>query len=322
MKKMNEFDKPISGFEKQMPRGWVWDDTRTFLAVARHGTLSGAAAELHLGIATLSRRIERLEKALKLPLFVRQQSGYQLTEEGAGLVEKAEALEAAALAFTTDVSRYSQLSGRVRLATAENLATALILPAIAQFRSQYPGITLELVTDISTVNLHRRDADLALRMVKPERGNVTLRRLGTLGFGLYASPGYVARRGTHRDAGEFDADAFITWGEPQTQLPAAQWVERVLQGREPALTTTSLATQLAAAKAGIGIAVLPHFLALEAGLVCMATDIGMDQPIYLVIQTDLTRSGRTRAVADFLSELVASHGDRLAGKRSIEEVIG
>ncbi|MCH4811167.1 LysR family transcriptional regulator [Vreelandella neptunia] len=313
MKKINEFDNLISDIEKQMPRGWVWDDTRTFLAVARHGTLSGAAAELHLGIATLSRRIERLENALNLPLFVRQQSGYQLTEEGAGLIEKAEALEAAAAAFASGVSSARQLSGRVRLATAENLATALILPALPQFNAQYPGIRLELVTDINTVNLHRRDADLALRMVKPVRGNVTLRRLGTLGFGLYASVGYEAQREAHHDAGDYDSDAFITWGETQTNLPAAQWVERVLQGREPALTTTSLATQLAAAKAGLGIAVLPHFLAREAGLVCVAQDIGMDQPIYLVIQTDLTQSGRTRAVADFLTELVASNRERLSG---------
>lgn len=313
MEKINDLGKPVSGFEKQTPRGWVWDDTRTFLAVARHGTLSGAAAELHLGIATLSRRIERLEKALKLPLFVRQQSGYQLTEEGAGLIEKAEALEAAASAFASGVSSASQLSGRVRLATAENLATALILPALPDFHAQYPGIRLEMVTDITTVNLHRRDADLALRMVKPERGNVTLRRLGTLGFGLYASHGYVAQREAHHDAGNYDSDAFITWGEAQAHLPAAQWVERILQGREPALTTTSLATQLTAAKAGLGIAVLPHFLAREAGLVCVAADIGVDQPIYLVIQTDLTQSGRTRAVADFLAELVANNRERLSG---------
>ncbi|MBT2774699.1 LysR family transcriptional regulator [Halomonas sp. ISL-60] len=313
MKKMNEFGKPISDYEKHMPRGWVWDDTRTFLAVARHGTLSSAAAELNLGIATLSRRIERLENALKLPLFVRQQSGYQLTEEGAGLIEKAEALEAAAAAFTSGVSSAAQLSGRVRLATAENLATALILPALPQFYAQYPGITLELVTDITTVNLHRRDADLALRMVKPERGNVTLRRLGSLGFGLYASPGYVAQRESHHDAGDFDTDAFITWGETQAHLPAAQWIERVLRGREPALTTTSMATQLAAAKAGLGIAVLPHFLAREAGLVGVVADIGLDQPIYLVIQTDLTQSARIRAVADFLAALLASNRERLSG---------
>src|SRR5690554_2520623 len=119
MKNMNDLGKQISGFEKQMPRGWVWDDSRAFLAVARHGTLSGAASELNLGIATLSRRIERLAKALKLPLFVRQQSGYQLTGEGADLVEKAEALEAAAAAFTAGISTRAQMIGKVRLATAE-----------------------------------------------------------------------------------------------------------------------------------------------------------------------------------------------------------
>ncbi|MCK0764799.1 LysR family transcriptional regulator [Chromohalobacter beijerinckii] len=313
MEKMSDIGKEISVFEKQMPRGWIWDDTRAFLAVARHGTLSGAASELNLGIATLSRRIERLEKALKLPLFVRQQSGYQLTEEGAGLVEKAEVLEAAAAAFTSGISKHAQMTGKVRLATAENLANELILPALPMFRRQYPGITIELVTDIATVNLHRRDADLALRMVKPERGNVTLRRLGTLGYGLYRSSNYAAQCETNPDAGAYDLDEFITWSEMQSHLPAAQWVERILQGREPVLTTTSVAAQVAAAKAGLGLAVLPHFVALNAGLICVASDIGVDQPIYLVVQSDLTQSRRTRAVADFLVDLVSRNSTRLSG---------
>tara|TARA_R110000823_G_scaffold265707_2_gene385594 strand:- start:979 stop:1920 length:942 start_codon:yes stop_codon:yes gene_type:complete len=313
MENINDLDKVISGSEKQMSRGWVWDDTRAFLAVARRGTLSGAASELNLGIATLSRRIERLEGALKLPLFVRQQSGYQLTEEGAGLVEKAEALEAAAAAFTSGVSAQAQMTGKVRLATAENLATGLILPALPEFRRQYPGIAIELLTDITTVNLHRRDADLAVRMVKPERGNVTFRRLGTLGYGLYSSPDYAAQRDTNPDSGDYDTDAFITWSERQSHLPAAQWVERILQGHEPALTTTSLSAQVVAAKAGLGLAVLPHFLALNAGLICIASDIGVDQSIYLVIQSDLTQSRRTRAVADFLVDLVRRNSIRLSG---------
>lgn len=313
MKKMNDLGKQLSEFEKQMPRGWVWDDTRAFLAVSRHGTLSGAASELHLGIATLSRRIERLEKALKLPLFVRQQSGYQLTGEGAELVEKAETLEAAAVAFSSGASVHAQMTGKVRLATAENLATELILPALPEFCRKHPDLTVELVTDITTVNLHRRDADLAVRMVKPERGNVTLRRLGTLGYGLYSSSDYAAQRETDPDLGRYDTDAFITWSEMQSHLPAAQWVERILQGREPVLTTTSLSAQVAATKAGLGLAVLPHFVALNAGLVCVASDIGVDQPIYLVIQSDLARSRRTRAMADFLVDLVSRNRTRLSG---------
>lgn len=313
MEKINDLEKVISDSEKQISRGWVWDDTRTFLAVARRGTLSGAASELNLGIATLSRRIERLEGALNLPLFVRQQSGYQLTEEGAGLVEKAEALEAAAAAFTSGVSTQAQMTGKVRLATAENLATGLILPALPELRRQYPGITIELLTDITTVNLHRRDADLAVRMVKPERGNVTFRRIGSLGYGLYSSPAYVTQRDINPDSGDYDTDAFITWSEKQSHLPAAQWVERVLQGREPALTTTSLSAQVVAAKAGLGLVVLPHFLALNAGLICIASDIGIDQSIYLVIQSDLTQSRRTRAVADFLVDLVHRNCTLLSG---------
>ncbi|WP_447553571.1 LysR family transcriptional regulator [Vreelandella sp. EE22] len=313
MKNISEIAKPISDSEKSALRAWVWDDTKAFLAVARHRTLSGAAAELHLGIATLSRRIERLEKAFKLPLFARHQSGYLLTEEGAGLVEKAEALEAAAAAFATGSAAQTQMTGRVRLATAENLATELILPALPEWRRQYPGVTLELVTDITTVNLHRRDADLALRMVKPERGHVTLRRLGTLGYGLYASTGYLAQRAPGAKAGHHETDALIAWEETYAHLPAAQWVERRLQGREPALTTTSVATQVAAAKAGLGLAVLPHFLAAGAGLTCVTPDIGVEQPIYLAIQTDLAQSRRVRAVADFLAELVLKNQGCLSG---------
>tara|TARA_B100001105_G_scaffold252889_1_gene245384 strand:- start:1445 stop:2125 length:681 start_codon:yes stop_codon:yes gene_type:complete len=185
----------------------VWDDTRAFLAVARCGTLSAAAQNLNVGIATLSRRIERLESALKLPLFVRQQSGYELTEDGAELIEKAEALEAAAHAFAVGADTQAQMSGHVRLATAENVATELILPELPAFRAQYPDLLVELVTDISTANLHRRDADLALRMVRPERGNVTLRALGTLGYGLYCSTSYELRRESNPDLGVCAAEA-------------------------------------------------------------------------------------------------------------------
>jgi DNA-binding transcriptional LysR family regulator len=113
----------ISILGNTIPRRMKWDDTRAFLVVARLGTLSAGATALGVGVATLSRRIERLEAALKLPLFVRQQSGYQLTEDGAELLEKAEAMEMAALVFTSGAVARAEVAGRVRLATAETLAT-------------------------------------------------------------------------------------------------------------------------------------------------------------------------------------------------------
>ena len=282
----------------------VWDDLRVFLAVARTGTLSGAAGQLRLGLATVSRRIERLEHGLERPLFLRQQSGYRLTEDGHSLRERAEEMEAAAQSLSASMRSTPEVSGHVRLATAENLATELILPALPRLTERYPQLTLEIVTDIAPVNLHRRDADLALRMMRPERGHVTQQRLGVLGYGLYGAPGYLAHRQVAEDAGCHDRDRFITWAEAQAHLPAARWVESLLHGRAPVLATTSLATQLAACIAGIGLAVLPHFLARPLGLVCLNADLGIDQSIWLITQSDLAQSRRVQAVAGFCRDLV------------------
>lgn len=186
-----------------------------------------------VGIATVSRRIERLETTIGQPLFARHQSGYRLTEDGAALIERAEKMEAAALVLTSGLPENAAVSGTVRLATAENLASGLILPNLARLKASYPDLTLEIVTDIATVNLHRRDADIALRMVKPNRGNVSLQRLGTLGFGLYGSSEYVAVRHLDPDANAIDTADFIGWSDAQAHLPTAQWIERMLKGRAP-----------------------------------------------------------------------------------------
>ncbi|SNY93592.1 transcriptional regulator, LysR family [Cohaesibacter sp. ES.047] len=290
----------------------VWDDLRIFLAISREGTLSGAAKRLRLGLATVSRRMERLEASVGQPLFVRQQTGYRLTEDGTAMVERAEEMEATARSLTSGMAEKPEVSGRVRLATAENLATGLLLPKLPDFRAKYPRLTIDLVTDIATVNLHRRDADLALRMVKPDRGHVSLQSLGTLGYGLYASDSYLAQRASNADAAKFEADDFITWGEAQAHLPAAQWMESRLQGRAPVLSTSSVATQLAACRAGVGFAILPHFLARREGLICLDGELGIDQTIWLVTQSDLIRSRRIQVVAEFCRSIVRQHRDALA----------
>jgi DNA-binding transcriptional LysR family regulator len=313
MKNTVDNGKKVSKLGKRLTDILIWDDIRAFLAIARTGTLSGTAGRMGLGLATVSRRIERLEGAVGQPLFVRHQSGYRLTEDGTALIERAEEMEAAALSLTAGLRQEASVSGTVRLATAENLATGLILPELGRLRAKYPQLTIEIVTDIATVNLHRRDADIALRMVKPDRGNVSLQRLGTLGYGLYGAPRYISARSSATDASAFDADDFIGWSETHTTLPAAQWIERMLKGRAPAITTTSVATQITACASGLGLAVLPHFLARPHDLICLDADLGIDQSIWLVTQSDLAQSRRVRAVADFLRDIVKEHSAVLSG---------
>ncbi len=296
-----------------MARKISWDDGRIFLAVARRSSLTGAADELGIGIASVSRRVDRLEAALGVPLFVRHQTGYRLTDEGEAMLPRAEALEDAAGAFSATADLRSEAAGRVRLATAENLANPIIIPSLTSLLSQHPRLTVEVVTDIATVNLHRRDADLAIRMVRPERGNVTTRRVGTLGYGLYGSHAYLAGRTPSPDSGRFENDRFIGWSDRQSHLPAAQWVERTLRGRTPVLTTTTLAGQVSAVKAGLGLAVLPHFLAEDAGLERVVLELGIEQAIWLVVHADLSASRRVRVVADHLAQLIRDNRSRLAG---------
>ncbi len=291
----------------------IWDDARVFLAVARSGTLTEAARNIGGGVATVSRRIERMEATLGVPLFIRHQSGYRLTDEGEALLPRAEAIEEACEKFTIEARHESEAIGRVRLATAENLANRLIIPSLPGLLHRHPRLELDIVTDVASVNLHRRDADLAVRMIKPERGNVTVRKLGTMGLGLYASKAYAAGRVDMPDQAGMDNDSFIGWSEAQSHLPAARWIDRVLRGRPAALLTSTLSAQVTAAQSGLGFALLPHFLARPAGLHQHPVETGVEQPVWLVIHTDLAASRRVRIVADHLVDLIHQHRDELAG---------
>ncbi|EIV2085999.1 LysR family transcriptional regulator [Klebsiella aerogenes] len=290
-----------------MKADFNWDDTRIFLAVARSGTLSGAAETMDMGIATLSRRLDRLEKSLAVPLFSRHQSGYRLTDDGEALLARAEALEHAGLAFGETARLQGNVAGLVRLATSDNLAAHFILPSLNGLMEKYPDLRVEVLSGVQSVNLHRRDADLAIRMVKPESGNLTLKRLGKVGFGLYSADTGLA--GSTDVA--FNNAQYIGWPESHQHLPAARWITRTLRGRPCRVEANTLLAQLSAVSAGLGLGVLPHFMARKNGLQCVNADIGVDQTLWLVMHSDLAHSRRVRVVADHLIALFDEIKDQL-----------
>lgn len=290
-----------------MKADFNWDDTRIFLAVARSGTLSGAAETMDMGIATLSRRLDRLEKSLSVPLFSRHQSGYRLTDDGEALLARAEALEHAGLAFGETARLQGNVAGLVRLATSDNLAAHFILPSLNGLMEKYPDLRVEVLSGVQSVNLHRRDADLAIRMVKPESGNLTLKRLGKVGFGLYSAD--TGQAGSTDVA--FNHAQYIGWPESHQHLPAARWITRTLRGRPCRVEANTLLAQLSAVSAGLGLGVLPHFMARKNGLQCVNADIGVDQTLWLVMHSDLAHSRRVRVVADHLIALFDEIKDQL-----------
>ncbi|RRE07947.1 LysR family transcriptional regulator [Klebsiella pneumoniae] len=284
-----------------------WDDARIFLAIARAGTLSGAADKMNMGIATVSRRLDRLEQALNVPLFSRHQSGYRLTDDGEALLARAEALEYAGPAF----GEAAQLQGHVAglsvwppRITRHAFYSALPERAL----DHYPELRVEVLSGVQPVNLHRRDADLAIRMVKPEAGHLTLKRLGTVGFGVYGAADCLVGA----DGLSLSEADFVGWPETHQHLPAAQWITRTLRGRPCKVEANTLVAQVSAVSAGLGLGVLPHFMARASGLQCLQPEIGADQTLWLVMHSDLAGSRRVRVLADHLIALFADHQDRLA----------
>ncbi|WP_313128441.1 LysR family transcriptional regulator [Pseudescherichia vulneris] len=288
-----------------------WDDTRVFLAIARSGTLSGAAEAMSIGVATISRRLDRLEQSLGVPLFSRHQSGYRLTDYGEALLERAEALEYAGLAFGETANLQGNVAGLVRLATSDNLATHFILPSLKGILDTYPDLRVEILSGVQSVNLHRRDADMAIRMVKPDSGNLTLKRLGTVGFGLYGAKTYLDElEGVPAGLALSNAQ-YVGWSESHQHLPAARWVAKVLRGRPCRVEANTLVAQVSAVASGLGLGVLPHFMARAGGLQCVQPDIGADQTLWLVMHSDLAGSRRVRAVADHLIAVFDQYKDQL-----------
>jgi len=281
-----------------------WDDSRVFLALARTGTLSGAARLLRTGVATVSRRIDRLERALGLPLFLRAQTGYLLTDQGEAMVSRAEAVELAMVELRQQAGSQSEIRGLVRLASIEALVVPFVVPALAPLLADNPGLDVDIQFSTATVDMQRHDADLALRMVRPERGNLRVRQLATIGLGLYGPPDGAR------------PSRMVSWGEGVGVNILLRWTEAFAETSAPRLTVNTLPGQVEAVRRGIGVCVLPHFLARDAGLRLIADRLPkgdhMEREILLVTHANLAASRRVVSVAEAIADEIVLRRRELA----------
>ncbi|WP_169836732.1 LysR family transcriptional regulator [Thiomonas intermedia] len=294
-----------------------WDDLRLFLLVARTRSLSGAAVQLGVSPSTVGRRVVQLEQALGVSLFVRHASGYRLTEDGGALLDEARRVEDAVVQLRGHAADMSATPrGHVRLATNDALANLLILPRWAELAPRYPDLVLELLTGSAVQDLYRRDADLALRLVRPEAGGLVVRKLGIQAYAVYARKGLVPTAAKRSQAALANLP-WIGWDVSVQHLVQARWQREHFPQAAIALTANSIFTQLHAAEQGLGLAVLPCYIADASALLerCLAPSRCVSQDIWLVIQQGLRDSPRVRLIADLLTELVHDNGDAIAGRR-------
>jgi len=287
-----------------------WSDLKYLLAVARSGSLSEAAAMLKTSASTVSRRIAVLEKKLGVRLFDRKSSGYALTESGVEIRRKAEEVEAAALSVErAALGRDTIPSGVVRVTASDDIAAHLIAPHLGRFHARHPDISLEITAQMERADLARREADIAVRGSRPERGQFVVRRAGNWHFGLYASREYVEKHGLRYGLKDLSGLDVITWTRKWSHLRGGPWFAEYARGAKLALASDSRRVHHSACKAGLGVAILPCALAeIEPDLVCLLPPKKvLSLELWLVVHRDLARTARVRAVMDFLFETISRH---------------
>lgn len=291
-----------------------WDDLRLFLAVARSGGLLAASKRLGIDQTTVARRMSALEASFGSRLIDRSPRGVSLTGQGTALLLHAERMEAETLSAGEILGKVGQgISGVVRLATPESFGANLVAPAAAQLHARYPGLQLELASMARAVNLSRREADIAIGLSRPERGQLVSRKLADYRLGLYASRDYVAREGAPDRIEDLRSRPLIWYIDEMIDLPELRYLDQFAQDARTVFRSSSIVAQHAAIASGLGLGILHRFTAdADSRLVRVLDDvIALKRTYWLTVHGDSQRIARVRATIDFLDDLVKANRDRL-----------
>lgn len=298
-----------------------WNLYRSFLAILREGSLSGAARSLGLAQPTLGRHVDALEEAVGFQLFTRSRDGLAPTEAALELRPFAEQLSATAAALLRTASgRGGAVQGAVRVTASEVVGVEILPPILAGLRERHPRLVIELVLSNEVENLLRRDADIAVRMVEPAQEALVARRLGDIGLGLHAHRRYLERAGVPTRWEELEGHSLIGFDR---ETPAIRSMAKRAGGLERAmfaLRCDSDLAQLAAIRAGYGIGICQMALARrDPDLVRVLPDaFGLALGTWLAMHEDLRTSPRCRAVFDALAAGLVDHIGQQGSQKSVQ----
>jgi DNA-binding transcriptional LysR family regulator len=288
-----------------------WDDLKVFLAAYRATSIGKAASQLGVSVSTVSRRLEALEQQLGVVLFARTPDGLVPEHAAADLLALAvEAEQVAARVEATARAARSRSSTVVRLATPPDLARMVLALALPRFFAAHPRIAIELLEGVDLSDMDRREADLAIRHVRPEHGDdLMITRLRETAFAVFASRAYLAELGAPPVASPARL-RWVTWARPESAVE--RWLAAHVPGAEPALRCADPTTARLAAAHGVGACVLPRSLALATpGL--QEVDLGLPAPppatLWLIGHRAVLELPPVRRVWDFLVELLRDGSD-------------
>ncbi|MCP4448565.1 MAG: LysR family transcriptional regulator [Myxococcales bacterium] len=282
-----------------------WDLLRDFLALCREGSVTRAAKVLGVRQSTVSRRLIELEEALGVQLFFRVSSGVEPTEAALALVPDAEMAEQSIASLRrTALGESDEVRGLVRVATSPGLAQRAILPTLSELYQAHPGLRIDIITGLRTLDLSRSEADIALRFVKPSSGDLIAKPVADLHLAVLAHRDYRKKRRTKKVKK-------LDWIGLDSHLALASefaWMQRHVPV-QPRFLTNDYTLQLEAIRHGLGVALLPRSLCNTLPeLVEVSLDLPMPPPmrLWLVMHRNLRLVSKFSAVWSFLQAKCAT----------------
>jgi DNA-binding transcriptional LysR family regulator len=277
-----------------------WEDLRYFSVFAQEQSLSAAARKLKVDHATVARRISALEASLNLKLVDRRPRAYVLTADGERIANLGKRMEVESFAVERSaLAGQSGVVGEVKVSAPPALACSLIAPHLGKLRQQHPHLSLQLLGNLGSASLNRREADIAIRLSRPTEPDFVARKITTILFALYGSAEYLDRTPA-------DQLTFIAYDESMEQTTQQLWLLEQAGDRPILLRSNDLNIQAMAAKAGVGLAALPYFLGEQYSL----EPAGMSGPalereVWLVTHSDIRHTASVQAVMTFLADCLA-----------------
>lgn len=280
-----------------------WDHYRSFLAVLREGSLSGAARALGLRQPTVGRHIDALEAQLAAPLFTRARNGLTATEAALELRPYAETMAAMANAMVRATSGPAgELRGTVRISASDMIGAEVLPPILSELRRAHPGLAIELVLTNRLDDLLRREADIAVRMVRPQQGALIARRVGNIELGFHARSDYLALNGTPKTFADLARHALIGFDHDNRYVRLLRAKGLAIKREQFALRTDSDTAHFACIRAGVGIGICQVGLARRDPALVRVLPKAFTYPLdtWVAMHEDLRPALRCRIAFDAL----------------------
>lgn len=285
---------------------WLWDDVRFFLAVSREASFSGAARALGVDHVTVSRRIALLEEQLGVKLLSRTPEGFAPTSAGQAILSQCEAMEVAALNLERRVAgQDTRAAGSVRVTATDSLTYRFIVPCVAAIHETHPGLQIDLLTGIRVMDIARREADLAVRVMfnRPTDSSLVCSKLGDIGFTLYASREYLAEHGTPKRGHGLGGYDLITFMGAPVSLRSHLFMGESLEGARVSVRSNDQVAQLTATANSLGISELAcYFGDTHPEVTRVWPDEAPElRPVWLITHEDLRRATRIKMVSSAIA---------------------